>query len=422
MTDCTRRTLGCLIGAGCVAALGARVARTQAKARVVVVGGGVGGATAAKYLTLSARELEVTLVEPKARYTTCFFSNLYLAGLRSFASLTHGYEALARQYGIRIIQDSAVAIDPAAKTVSLEGGARLSYDRLIVAPGIAFKFEAIEGYDEAATQVLPHAWIAGPQTQLLRGQLEAMEDGGVFVLTAPPNPFRCPPGPYERASLIAAYFKRFKPRAKILILDAKDSFFEQDLFQDAWERHFPDMIEWLPAQFTGGIKAVDLKTRSIKTASDSFAAAVGNVIPPQVAGLLAQKGGLVDASGWCPVDPLTFESKQQPGIHVIGDAAMAGDMPKSAFAANSQAKRCAFAVAALITGSQVESPHLFNTCFTFLAPDDAVSDAISFKSGGGTIKIGDISLSQVGESEQTRREAARAAEGWYDAFTHDVFG
>jgi sulfide dehydrogenase [flavocytochrome c] flavoprotein chain len=422
MTDCTRRTLGCLIGAGCVAALGARVARTQAKARVVVVGGGVGGATAAKYLTLSARELEVTLVEPKARYTTCFFSNLYLAGLRSFASLTHGYEALARQYGIRIIQDSAVAIDPAAKTVSLEGGARLSYDRLIVAPGIAFKFEAIEGYDEAATQVLPHAWIAGPQTQLLRGQLEAMEDGGVFVLTAPPNPFRCPPGPYERASLIAAYFKRFKPRAKILILDAKDSFFEQDLFQDAWERHFPDMIEWLPAQFTGGIKAVDLKTRSIKTASDSFAAAVGNVIPPQVAGLLAQKGGLVDASGWCPVDPLTFESKQQPGIHVIGDAAMAGDMPKSAFAANSQAKRCAFAVAALITGSQVESPHLFNTCFTFLAPDDAVSDAISFKSGGGTIKIGDISLSQVGESEQTRREAARAADGWYDAFTHDVFG
>jgi sulfide dehydrogenase [flavocytochrome c] flavoprotein chain len=422
MTDCTRRTLGCLIGAGCVAALGARVARTQAKARVVVVGGGVGGATAAKYLTLSAHELEVTLVEPKARYTTCFFSNLYLAGLRSFASLTHGYEALARQYGIRIIQDSAVAIDPAAKTVSLEGGARLSYDRLIVAPGIAFKFEAIEGYDEAATQVLPHAWIAGPQTQLLRGQLEAMEDGGVFVLTAPPNPFRCPPGPYERASLIAAYFKRFKPRAKILILDAKDSFFEQDLFQDAWERHFPDMIEWLPAQFTGGIKAVDLKTRSIKTASDSFAAAVGNVIPPQVAGLLAQKGGLVDASGWCPVDPLTFESKQQPGIHVIGDAAMAGDMPKSAFAANSQAKRCAFAVAALITGSQVESPHLFNTCFTFLAPDDAVSDAISFKSGGGTIKIGDISLSQVGESEQTRREAARAADGWYDAFTHDVFG
>lgn len=422
MTDCTRRTFGCLIGASCVAALGSRAARGQAKARVVVAGGGVGGATAAKYLALSGSPLEVTLIEPKPRYTTCFFSNLYLAGLRSFASLTHGYETLARRYGIKVIQDSVAAIDPAAKTVGLESGARLNYDRLIVAPGIAFKFDAIEGYDEAATQILPHAWIAGPQTQLLRDQLEAMEDGGVFVLTAPENPFRCPPGPYERASLIAAYFKQFKPRAKILILDAKDSFFEQDLFQDAWERHFPDMIEWLPAQFTGGIKAVDVKGRAIKTESDSFAAAVANVIPPQVAGRLAQKGGLVDASGWCPVDPVTFESKQQPAIHVVGDAALAGDMPKSAFAANSQAKMCAFAVAALLTGAQGQSPHLFNTCYTFLAPDDAVSDAISFKPDGGSIRMQNILLSQVGESAQTRREVARAADGWYDAFTHDLFG
>jgi sulfide dehydrogenase [flavocytochrome c] flavoprotein chain len=422
MTDCTRRTFGGLIGASCVAALGSRLARGQAKARVVVVGGGVGGATAAKYLTLSASELEVTLVEPKTHYITCFFSNLYLAGMRSLASLTHGYETLARRYGIKVIRDSAVAIDPAGKTVSLESGARLNYDRLIVAPGIAFKFDAIAGYDEAAAQILPHAWVAGPQTQLLRGQLEAMEDGGVFVLTAPSNPFRCPPGPYERASLIAAYFKQFKPRAKILILDAKDSFFEQDLFQDAWERHFPGMIEWLPGQFTGGIKAVDVKGRSIKTENDSFTAAVANVIPPQVAGQLAQKAGLVDASGWCPVDPVTFESKQQPAVHVVGDAALAGDMPKSAFAANSQAKTCAFAVAALLTGAKVPSPHLFNTCFTFLAADDAVSDAISFKTGGGTIKIENILLSQVGESAQTRREAARAANGWYDAFTHDLFG
>jgi sulfide dehydrogenase [flavocytochrome c] flavoprotein chain len=242
------------------------------------------------------------------------------------------------------------------------------------------------------------------------------------VLTAPPDPFRCPPGPYERASLIAAYFKQFKPRAKILILDAKDNFFEQDLFQDAWNRHFPGMIEWLPAQFTGGIKAVDVKARSIKTASESFVAAVANVIPPQIAGGLAHQGGLADASGWCPVDPVTFESKQQPGIHVVGDAASAGDMPKSAFAANSQAKSCAFAIAAQLTGSESVAPHLFNTCFTFLAPDDAISDAISFKLGAGTIKIGDILISQVGESAQTRRDAVQAADGWYDAFTHDVFG
>jgi sulfide dehydrogenase [flavocytochrome c] flavoprotein chain len=422
MRDCTRRAFGCLVGAGCVAALGARGAPSQAKARIVVVGGGVGGATAAKYLALSAGTFEVTLIEPKPRYTTCFFSNLYLAGFRSLASLTHGYEALAQRYGISVLHDSVVAIDPAAKTVRLEGGATLGYDRLVVAPGIAFKFDAIEGYDEAATRILPHAWMAGPQTQLLRDQLEAMEDGGVFVLTAPADPFRCPPGPYERASLIAAYFKQFKPRAKILILDAKDSFFEQDLFQDAWDRHFPGVIEWLPAQFTGGIKAVDVKTRSIKTASDSFTAAVANIIPPQVAGLLARQGDLVDASGWCPVDPVTFESKRQPGIHVVGDAARAGDMPKSAFAANSQAKICAFAIAALLTGSEALTPHPFNTCFTFLAPDDAISDAISFKPGNGTIKIADILLSQVGESAQTRRDAVRAANGWYDAFTHDLFG
>jgi sulfide dehydrogenase [flavocytochrome c] flavoprotein chain len=422
MRPCTRRAFGCLVGATCVAALGGAAARGQAKARVVVLGGGVGGATVAKYLALSASGLAVTLVEPKPHYTTCFFSNLYLAGLRSLASLTHGYEALAQQYGIKVVHDSAVAIDPVAKTVDLETGDRLQYDRLVVAPGIAFNFGVIEGYDEAATQLLPHAWMAGPQTKLLRDQLEAMEDGGVFVLTAPPDPFRCPPGPYERASLIAAYFKQFKPRAKILILDAKDNFFEQDLFQDAWNRHFPGMIEWLPAQFTGGIKAVDVKARSIKTASESFVAAVANVIPPQIAGGLAHQGGLADASGWCPVDPVTFESKQQPGIHVVGDAASAGDMPKSAFAANSQAKSCAFAIAAQLTGSESVAPHLFNTCFTFLAPDDAISDAISFKLGAGTIKIGDILISQVGESAQTRRDAVQAADGWYDAFTHDVFG
>lgn len=422
MRPCTRRAFGCLAGATCVAALGAATARGQAKARVVVLGGGVGGATVAKYLALSASGLAVTLVEPKPHYTTCFFSNLYLAGLRSLASLTHGYEALAQQYGIKVVHDSAVAIDPVAKTVDLETGDKLQYDRLVVAPGIAFNFGVIEGYDEAATQLLPHAWMAGPQTKLLRDQLEAMEDGGVFVLTAPPDPFRCPPGPYERASLIAAYFKQFKPRAKILILDAKDNFFEQDLFQDAWNRHFPGMIEWLPAQFTGGIKAVDVKARSIKTASESFVAAVANVIPPQIAGGLAHQGGLADASGWCPVDPVTFESKQQPGIHVVGDAASAGDMPKSAFAANSQAKSCAFAIAAQLTGSESVAPHLFNTCFTFLAPDDAISDAISFKLGAGTIKIGDILISQVGESAQTRRDAVQAADGWYDAFTHDVFG
>ena len=292
--------------------------------------------------------------------------------------------------------------------MALAGGAKLNYDRAVVAPGIAFKFGAIEGYDEAATQIIPHAWNAGPQTKLLRQQLESMEDGGVFVIVAPPDPFRCPPGPYERACLVAYYFKQFKPRAKILILDAKDSFFEQDLFQDAWNRHYPGMIEWLPGQFTGGIKSVDVKTRAIKTAGETFNASVANIIPPQMAGELAQRAGLADQSGWCPIDPMTFELKLQPGIHVVGDAISGGEMPKSAFATNSQAKICAFAIAAALTGSEQTAPHLFNTCFTLLAPNDAVTDAITFKPVAGSIKINDIFISQVGESDELRRQGARA--------------
>lgn len=417
----TRRKFGRLAGASCLTALGVRAARSQATARVVVIGGGIGGATVAKYLALGDAKLDVTLIEPKRQYITCFFSNLYLAGLRSLESLTHDYQALTR-YGIKVIHDTVTAVDPARKIATLESGSKLAYDRAIVAPGIAFRYGAIAGYDQAATQIMPHAWNAGPQTKLLRQQLESMEDGGVFVIVAPPDPFRCPPGPYERACLVAYYFKQFKPRSKILILDAKDTFFEQDLFQDGWNRHYPGLIEWLPGQFTGGIKSIDVKTRSIKTAGDTFKASVANVIPPQMAGELAQRIGLADQSGWCPIDPVTFESKLQPGIHVVGDAASAGDMPKSAFATNSQAKACAFAIAAALTGSAQPPVHLFNTCFTLLAPGDAVTDAISFKPAAGTIKINDIFISPVGESDEARRDTAREADGWYDAFTHDVFG
>ncbi|TJW44475.1 MAG: NAD(P)/FAD-dependent oxidoreductase [Mesorhizobium sp.] len=422
MKSWTRREFGRLTGAALLTALNQPKARGQAKARVVVIGGGIGGATVARYLASSATAVDVTLVEPRQSYTTCFFSNLYLAGLRQFESLGHGYEALARQYGITVIHESAAAIHPAAKTVALNNGSKLSYDRLVVAPGIAFRDRALEGYDDAAMEIMPHAWNAGQQTMLLRQQLESMEDGGLFVLVAPPNPFRCPPAPYERASLVASYFQRRKPKAKILILDAKDSFNAQDLFQDAWNRHYPGMIEWLPAQFTGGVTAVDAKTRSVITAGATFKAAVANVIPAQMAGRLAQQAGLANRSGWCPVDPVTFESALQPGIYLVGDAIIGGDMPKSAFCANSQAKACAFAIAADLTGSARFPAHLFNTCYTYLAPDDAFSNAISFKPVDGKLKSVISFVSKVEESSEVRRQAARAAEGWYDAFTHDVFG
>jgi NADPH-dependent 2,4-dienoyl-CoA reductase/sulfur reductase-like enzyme len=422
MNCLTRRGFGCLAGATCLAALAPHMAFAQSKGRVVVIGGGVGGTTVAKYLATSSKGIDVTLVEPKHRYTTCFFSNLYLADLRSFESLTHTYEALSERHGIKVIHDWAVAIDPAKKTVRLKGGRRLPYDRLVVAPGIGFRFDAIEGYDEIAASVLPHAWVAGRQTKLLKRQLQAMPDGGLFVIVAPPDPFRCPPGPYERASMMAYYFKRHKPRSKIIILDAKDSFFEQDLFQEAWSRLYPGMIEWLPAQFTGGVKSIDAGERVIKTASDRFKPAVANIIPPQMAGSVARQAGLANESGWCPVDPSTFESTLQPGIHLVGDAITLGDMPISAYTTNSQAKACAFAIAAALSGTERPVPRLFNTCFTFLAADDAVADAISFKLADGTVKIADLFITKVEASAEERAAAVRQAEGWYKAFTHDMFG
>lgn len=421
-TRLSRREFG-LVTAAMGLALAPGRAPGQTKQRVVVIGGGVGGATVAKYLAATLKTLDVSLIEPKMQYTTCFYSNLYLAGLRSLESLTHGYDALSARYGVKVIHESAVGVDPAARIVTLGDGSKLSYDRLVVSPGIAYRFGAIEGYDEAAAELMPHAWNAGPQTRLLRRQLESMDDGGVFVIAAPREPFRCPPGPYERASMVAYYFKQFKPRSKILILDDKDSFFEQELFQDAWSRHYPGMIEWLPAQFIGGVKAVDVGARSVRTTTGgAFEAAVANIIPPQMAGELAQKAGLADQSGWCPIDPETFESRLQPGIHVIGDAASAGDMPKSAFVANSQAKTCAFAIVAALTGTERPPAHLFNSCYTYLAGNDAVFDAISFIPAEGAIRIKDIYISKVGENGETRRKTVQQASGWYDAFTQDVFG
>ncbi|MDP2620183.1 MAG: NAD(P)/FAD-dependent oxidoreductase [Hyphomicrobiales bacterium] len=421
MTVLTRRQFSSLTGAALLAPLAPRIARAQGKPRVVVIGGGIGGATVARYLAGTAA-IDVTLVEPKRRYVTCFFSSLYLAGLRSLNSLSHGYETLAQQYSVKVVPDRATAIDPAAKTVATEGAGKLPYDRLVLAPGVAFKFDGIEGYDEAASKIMPHAWNAGPQSELLRRQIESMEDGGVFVIVAPPDPFRCPPAPYERASLIAYYFKQYKPRSKILILDAKDRFSGQELFQDAWARYYPGMIEWLPAQFTGGVTAVDAKARWVVTAGETFKAAVANVIPAQMAGDLARQSGLADASGWCPVNPVSFESTLLPDIHLVGDAIIGGDMPKSGFSANSQAKACAFAIAASLTGSERFPPHLFNSCYTFLAPDDAFTNAINFAPDGGKIKTVNSFISKVGESAESRRRIAHQAVGWYAAFSQDVFG
>lgn len=421
MTRWTRRQFGSLAAGAGLAVAAPRISLGQGRPRVLLLGGGVGGIVAGRALAMSGTTIDVTLVEPKRRYTTCFFSNLYLAGLRSIETISFGYETLATRHGITIIHDAAVSVDAIARKVALSSGATLAYDRLVVSPGIAFRPGAIEGYDEAAQAIMPHAWNAGPQTLLLRRQLESIPDGGVFAIAVPANPYRCPPAPYERASLAAYYFKQFKPRTKILILDGKDSYFEQDLFEDAWRRHYRDMIEWLPAQFTGGVKAVDVRDRALMTPGQRYKADVINVIPPQMAGMLAQRAGLADESGWCPVDPSTFQSTIHDGIHVLGDAAHAGAMPKSAFAAESQAKVCAAAIVAALTGAKAPVPRLSGQCYTILAADDAVSSTSLFKVAAGGVELSDIDVSQVSERAETRRKTMQDANAWYTAFTRDLF-
>ena len=390
--------------------------------RIVVIGGGAGGATAARLLAVAGGGLDITLVEPRTSYVTCFFSNLYIGGLRSLESLTHSYGVLSERYNVRLMHQVAVAIDPAARTVRLAGGDVLSWDRLIVAPGIDFQWDAIEGYGPEAARTMPHAWQAGEQTELLRRQLEAMDDGGIFLIAPPDTPYRCPTAPYERASLVAHYFKREKPKSRIIILDAKNDFPLQDLFQEAWGRFYPGMIEVLPADFAGGIRGVDPAAMRVMAEDEAFAVAVANVIPPQTAGRIAVQSDLADRRGWCPVDPMTFESTSQRGIHVIGDAALASPMPKAAYAARGQAEICARAILEALAGREAAAGVLGGACWSHVAPAHAVRERAAFAVVGGALQRIELEISPTGESDAVREAAARQGEDWYAGISADMFG
>ena len=347
-------------------------ARAAGSARVVVIGGGFGGASCARALRRYAPGVDVTLVEANATFTACPFSNEVIAGTRDIAVQRFGYKAVAAS-GVRMVHAEATGVDATARRVTLSNGAVLAYDRLILSPGIDIAWGALPGYDEAASLRMPHAWKAGAQTLLLRKQLEAMRDGGTVVISVPPNPYRCPPGPYERASLIAWYLKTHKPRSKLLVLDAKDAFSKQKLFQAGWAKLYPDILKWISASDGGTVTRVDPATLTFETDFGSHKADVANVIPPQRAGRIAAIAAVADKSGWCPIDPVTFESRLVPGVHVIGDAAIAGAMPKSAFAANAQAKVCALAVARLLDGGTPDEPRVINTCYSMVAPHYGIS-------------------------------------------------
>jgi len=390
--------------------------------RVVVVGGGFAGASCARALRQADARIAVTLVEANATFTACPFSNAVIGGLRELSAQQFTYERVAAD-GVVVARAMATAVD--ARSVTLADGAHLAYDRLVLAPGIDIRWDALPGYDEAAAAQMPHAWRAGEQTLLLRRQLEAMDDGGLVVISAPANPFRCPPGPYERASLIAHYLKTKKPKSKLMILDAKDAFSKQRLFQAAWAELYPGLLEWVPLSKGGAVTSVDAATRTLITDFGRHQAKVANVIPPQKAGRIADVAGVADGTGWCPIDPVTFESKLQPRIHVIGDAAIAGAMPKSAFAANSQAKTCAAAVALLLRGGAPSSPKLINTCYSLVAPDYGISVAGVYQpsASGQLAEVpGAGGVSPTGAPRATRAAEALLAEAWFRTITDETFG
>jgi sulfide dehydrogenase [flavocytochrome c] flavoprotein chain len=421
-----RTTRRVFLGGGAAAVSAAMLpapALAQEKARVVVLGGGFGGATCARALRRADPRFEVTLVEANSVFTACPFSNSVIAGLRDIAAQRFAYDAI-RADGVAIAQDLATAVDPQARRVALRGGSTLDYDRLVLSPGIAIRWDALPGYDEAAAELMPHAWLAGDQTLLLRRQLEAMADGGTVVISAPANPFRCPPGPYERASLIAYYLKKTKPRSKLIILDAKDSFSKQRLFQSAWQQLYPGLLEWVSLSNGGKVTSVVAKAGTLVTDFATHKADVANVIPPQQAGAIAERAGVADRTGWCPIDPVSFESRLQPGIHIIGDAAIAGAMPKSAFAANAEAKVCAFAVAALLHGEAPHSPKLINTCYSLVAPDYGISIAGVYHPADG--QLADVEgaggISPIDAPADFRAREANYATAWFGTITAETFG
>jgi sulfide dehydrogenase [flavocytochrome c] flavoprotein subunit len=397
--------------------------------RVVIVGGGVGGSTAAKYLRKLNPNVKVTLIEAKKQYTSCFMSNEVLSGDRTIDSITFDYEGLKR-HGVEIVIDKVTAIEPDKKQVVTVHSGSFGYDACIVSPGVDFKWDAIEGYDAEVAETIPHAWFAGPQTVTLRKQIESMPEGGKVIIVAPPNPYKCPPGPYERAAQIAMYCKHHKPKAKILILDPKDAFSKQGLFKQGWSQLYGfgtenAMIEWVGAAGGGTVKELDPSTNTLQAEIEEFTADVINIIPPQKAGKVAFASNLVEGD-WCPVNKRTFESTLHPDIYVLGDASSAAKMPKSAYAANSQAKVAAAAIVAKFNGADPGDPTFVNTCYSILGEahgisvaavytlDEASNTILPVKGAGG--------LSPMDASAEQRKREVSYAHSWFKNVINDMLG
>ena len=393
--------------ASCASAGVGSASRSSAKARVVVIGGGYGGATAAKYVKTLDPAISVTLIEPNTTYTSCPLSNEVIAGHRDISTIQVGYDGL-RKRGVDVLHDYVVNVDRAKKTVTTKGGKKLDYDALVMSPGIEFHYDNIAGYSESVIESIPHAWKAGPQTLLLKQQLESMPDGGKFVIVVPKGPFRCPPGPYERASLVASYLKHHgKNKSKVIILDANDSHSKKGLFQQAWRSLYGfekegmgtnGMIEWVKGAEGGAVNKLDAATKTVHSDFVDMKADVLNIIPAHKAGKIAVDSDLAKENGWCKVEPMTMASAEDASIYTIGDSCVAGElalygspnsnfgMPKSAHIAMAQAKVAAAAIVARFNGMPAPQPYYANTCYSIVDEGYGFSVAHLYRVENGTFK------------------------------------
>jgi NADPH-dependent 2,4-dienoyl-CoA reductase/sulfur reductase-like enzyme len=402
-----------------------RPALAQAKPKVVIVGGGAGGTSVLRRLVAEAKgAIDITLVEPQKTYTTCFYSNLYIGGVHTFELLQYDYDEIAALPGVTLAEDMAKSVDRDKRQVTLTGGATLDYDRLVLSPGIELDYASGPGWSKEVEERMPHAWLAGAQTQILKRQLDAVPDGGLIIMIAPPNPYRCPPGPYERVSMMAQTLKTAgKTQARIVILDPKDKFSKQPLFQQGWEKHYPGMVEWLPPMIHGGVKKVDPATMTVETDFETYSdAALVNVIPAQTAGRIAKDAGLTTAGGFCPTDPFSMKSQMDANVFVLGDASLAGDMPKSAYAANSQAQAVALTIAKELLDAKAPDVGYRNQCWSLIASDDSVFVAGSYRPTPEKIEQTENAVSSLEDSAEQRRINYEDSAGWYANLTANLYG
>ena len=394
---------------------------SAASATIVIIGGGFGGASCATAIKRAMPSTKVILIEKNKFFHTCPFSNLVLSGERDIKQIRFGYDTLKEKYGIEVIHLDAIDVDADSKVVVLSDKSKIKYDKLVMSPGIDFRFDALEGFTSADTEKIPHAYKAGEQTLLLRKQLEGMKDGGVFALVPPTNPYRCPPGPYERVSVIANYFKKNKPKSKILIFDPKEKFSKQALFQEGWDSLYGKMITWYSGSVGGALESIDVDAKTLITDFGEETADVINYIPPQKAGAIAHKAGLTDSSGWCPVNA-DFTSKQAKDIYVIGDASISGKMPKSGFSANNQGKYVALDIVSKLKGGATPVFKLNNVCYSFVGDEYAVSVSAVYETKDNSIISVTSGTSPLKAPKDTRILEAHHAVSWYNAITNEMFG